>query len=119
MSKHVGLFVWASLLLGPAVVRTQPPPQSSEPAVPPSTAQQVMRFQSRCAICHDNPSSDSRAPSREALRQFTPERVLAALTTGSMAVNAGNMTDAEKRTMAELVTGKSFGGGAVAKAASS
>ncbi len=43
-----------------------------------------MGFERRCAICHDNPGPDSRAPSREALRQLTPERVLAALTTGSM-----------------------------------
>jgi len=119
MKKNVILVVCGFLLSAVSVAHTQPPPQSSEPAVPPSTAQQVMGFERRCAICHDNPGSDSRAPSREALRQFTPERVLAALTTGSMAVNAGNMTDAEKRTMAELVTGKSFGGGAVAKAASS
>jgi len=61
-----------------------------------------MGFERRCAICRDNPGPDSRAPSREALRQFTPERVLAALTTGAMVSNAANMSDAEKRTMAEF-----------------
>ena len=68
-----------------------------------------MGFERRCAICHDNPGPDSRAPSREALRQLTPERVLAALTTGSMSSQATGMNDDQKRAMAEFVTGKPFG----------
>src|ERR1043166_4437882 len=118
MPRHFALALLVILISGSAAVGTQPPqPPSQSPNMPASTAKQVMGFERRCAICHDNPTPDSRAPSREALRQFTPERVLAALTTGAMAKNAGNMTDEEKRTMAELVTGKSFGGG-VPKAAS-
>ena len=41
-------------------------------------------FEEHCAACHGNPDPGSRAPDREALRQFTPERVLDALTTGAM-----------------------------------
>src|SRR5439155_3399956 len=100
----------ALLPLAPAMLRSQQP--SSSPAMPSSSAAQVMAFERRCATCHDNPGPESRAPSREALRQFTPERVLAALTTGSMAANARGVSDEEKRTMAELVTGKPFGGAA-------
>ena len=120
MARRFALVLLVVLTSGAPSVRTQPAqPQSSQPPnVPASTAKQVMGFERRCAICHDNPAPDSRAPSREALRQFTPERVLAALTTGSMVKNAANMTDEEKRTMAELVTGKSFGNGVPRAAAS-
>src|SRR6266545_5482469 len=81
-----------------------------------STAVMVSPFERRCAICHDNPGTEERAPNREALRQLTPERALAALTTGSMAVNAEGMTDEQKRAMAELVTGKPFDGVAARQA---
>ena len=62
----------------PASAPGQPPPAGQQSAAPrpTSTADQVMGFERRCAICHDNPGPDSRAPGREALRQLTPERVL-------------------------------------------
>ena len=110
MLRRFILILLALLPLAPAMLRSQQP--SSSPAMPSSSAAQVMAFERRCATCHDNPGPESRAPSREALRQFTPERVLAALTTGSMAANARGVSDEEKRTMAELVTGKPFGGAA-------
>jgi polyvinyl alcohol dehydrogenase (cytochrome) len=117
MPRHFALALVVILISGTAAVWTQSPPSQS-PTVPASSAKQVMGFETHCAICHDNPGPDSRAPSREALRQFTPERVLAALTTGPMAAIATKMTDDEKRTMAELVTGKRFGGAAPRDAAS-
>ena len=49
---------------------------------------------------------------RETLRTFTPERVLAALTTGSMKEQGSALSDEQKRAISELVTGKGFGGGA-------
>jgi mono/diheme cytochrome c family protein len=75
-----------------------------------SPASMVSPFEGVCASCHDNTSDEERAPSREALRQMTPERVLAALTTGPMTAFAENMSDAERRAMAELASGKPFGG---------
>jgi polyvinyl alcohol dehydrogenase (cytochrome) len=120
MPRHFAPALLVILISGSVAVGTQQPqpPSSQSPNEPASPAAQVLGYERRCAICHDNPGQASRAPSREALRQFTPERVFAALTTGPMAVNATNMTDADKRMMAELVTGKTFGGG-VTKAASS
>ena len=44
------------------------------------------------------------------MRQMTPERVLAAVTTGPMVVYAERMGDEQKRALAELATGKPFGG---------
>ena len=103
--------VTAFLALHPSGGWAQPP-TPAQPAGPSSPAEQVLVFERRCATCHDNPGPDSRALSREALRALAPERVLAALTTGSMTSNATGMSDAEKRAMAELVTGKPFGGSA-------
>ena len=54
-------------------------------------------FESRCAQCHGAAANERRAPDRNALMSMTPERILAALTTGSMAVNATGMSDGQKR----------------------
>jgi len=117
----IGMLVTATIWAQPPVPTQGTPAapgQQDGPDRPTSTADQVMGFERRCAICHDNPGPDSRAPSREALRQLTPERVLAALTTGSMTSRATGMNDAQKRAMAELVTGKPFGDAAPRSAAS-
>src|SRR5215204_1493816 len=118
MLRRVLLHLPAIAMFGAVTIWAQPPntsqgqpaPAAQQDAAqrPTSAADQVMGFERRCAICHDNPSTDSRALSREALRQLTPERVLAALTTGAMASQATGMTDDQKRAMAELVTGKPF-----------
>ncbi len=81
-----------------------------EPAAVASTASMVSPFEGRCASCHDNRSPDSMAPSRQTLRLLEPERVLAALTTGPMVEFAEGYSEAQLRAMAELVTGKPFGG---------
>jgi polyvinyl alcohol dehydrogenase (cytochrome) len=111
MLNRIIPIVTAFLALHPSAGWTQPP-TPAQPSEPSSPAEQVFVFERRCATCHDNPGSDSRALSREALRALTPERVLAALTTGSMASNATGISELEKRAMAELVTGKPFGGSA-------
>jgi polyvinyl alcohol dehydrogenase (cytochrome) len=64
-------------------------------------------YKDLCASCHD--AGAERAPSREALRAMSPERVLAALETGVMISMASGRTGAEHRAIAEFVTGKSFG----------
>jgi polyvinyl alcohol dehydrogenase (cytochrome) len=60
-----------------------------------------------CATCHD--TGFERAPSREALRTMSPERVLAALESGVMISMTAGRTALERRAIAEFVTGKSFG----------
>ena len=69
-------------------------------------------FEQYCAACHGNPGSDSRAPDRETLRQFTPERVLEALTSGAMAVTVPGLTDQQRRNVAEWAAGRTLGTGA-------
>src|SRR5262244_4560891 len=59
-----------------------------------------------CASCHD--TGTNRAPTRDTLRLMQPERVLAALEGGAMTSMANRRTPAERRSLAEFVTGKSF-----------
>ena len=66
-------------------------------------------FEDNCAACHGNPAPGSRAPDRETLRQFTPERVLEALTSGAMAVAVPGLTDEEKRQVAEWAAARALG----------
>jgi polyvinyl alcohol dehydrogenase (cytochrome) len=60
-----------------------------------------------CASCHE--TGLNRAPTRDALRQMTPERVLTALESGVMLSMASGRTGVERRAIAEFVTGKTFG----------
>jgi polyvinyl alcohol dehydrogenase (cytochrome) len=60
-----------------------------------------------CATCHD--AAAARVPDREALRSMTSERVLASMETGSMVTMALGRTAAERRIIAEFITGKRIG----------
>jgi polyvinyl alcohol dehydrogenase (cytochrome) len=65
-------------------------------------------YRKHCAQCHDK--GVGRAPQLLTLSQFTPERVLAALTNGKMAEQGKALTLAESRSVAMFVTGgKPFG----------
>jgi polyvinyl alcohol dehydrogenase (cytochrome) len=59
-----------------------------------------------CASCHD--AGVDRAPGREALQAMTAERVLAALENGAMISMASRSSAAERRAIAQFVTGKSL-----------
>src|SRR5262249_49581798 len=63
-------------------------------------------YKESCASCHD--TGANRAPTRDTLRLMQPERVLAALEGGPMTSMANRRTPAERRALAEFVTGKSF-----------
>jgi len=71
--------------------------------------QTMQNFEARCAQCHGANATERRAPSREALADMTPERVVEALTTGPMQAQAQGMSDAAKRAMAEFITGRPVG----------
>ncbi|MGA2133637.1 MAG: PQQ-binding-like beta-propeller repeat protein [Bryobacteraceae bacterium] len=64
-------------------------------------------YQKHCAQCHDK--GVGRAPQLLTLSLSTPERALAALTTGKMAEQGKALTPEEARAVAMFVTGKSFG----------
>ena len=65
-------------------------------------------FEEQCAVCHGTTSLVPNAVSREALRAFSPERVLESLTTGAMAPNASALSEQEKRGVAAYLTGRPF-----------
>jgi polyvinyl alcohol dehydrogenase (cytochrome) len=66
-------------------------------------------FQRSCATCH-NGAPESRAPSLESLRSRTPQAVIESLVTGAMRPQGARMSGAERRAVAEFVTGKAVGG---------
>src|SRR5258705_3662048 len=67
-------------------------------------------FQERCGTCHmPTPPPDNRAPSLSALRNLSPEAVLVAITTGSMAPNATGLADPQRLAIAEHLRGRAHG----------
>lgn len=78
-------------------------------------------FAAQCALCHQAEpapagSANEKAPTRSQLREFPAEAVLAALTTGKMQLQGSLLNDAQKRLVAEFVTGKRLGAGSVGAA---
>jgi polyvinyl alcohol dehydrogenase (cytochrome) len=59
-------------------------------------------YAEHCASCHD--ADDSRAPSREGLRQRSPQAVIDALTGGSMRYQGMPLNGVERRAIAEYLT---------------
>ena len=64
-------------------------------------------YKAACARCHDQP--EARTPSRDALKNRTAEAVLQSLDSGAMALTAQTLSIAEKRAVAEYVSGKPLG----------
>ena len=83
--------------------------ESESMATPASMAS---KYEAICAECHDRQGDEILAPTREALMQMPPERVVAALLEGPMAIYSAGFRDDEIRAMAELVTGKQLGNSA-------
>lgn len=74
---------------------------------PQNTNLGIYTFTGRCAGCHD--TGKDGASDRYALNRFTPEQVLASITTGSMARHAQGLSDFEKRVVAVYVGGRPLG----------
>jgi polyvinyl alcohol dehydrogenase (cytochrome) len=65
----------------------------------------VNLFANHCTICH-SPHPVEHAPSEAAIRQMPPERIYEAVTTGAMKNMAGNLSDSDKRLLAEFMGGR-------------
>ena len=107
MKRQIFVLVAAAILATPAA------------AVAQGLLQTMQVFESRCAQCHgsaaaapDTVDEAVRAPSRAMLAQLTPERVLDAMTSGSMQANAKGLNDNLKRSIAEFLTGRPIGSAA-------
>jgi polyvinyl alcohol dehydrogenase (cytochrome) len=66
-------------------------------------------FEKACASCHAKPAPDSRAPTREVLRNVAPEAILTTLTVGNMFRQGSELTDAERRAVAGFLAGRPVG----------
>jgi polyvinyl alcohol dehydrogenase (cytochrome) len=62
-------------------------------------------YAEHCAVCHDD--GDGRAPSRDAMRRRSPQAIVDALTSGSMRYQGLPLNGAERRAIAEFLTGRS------------
>jgi len=67
-------------------------------------------YDAACATCHDAPATGSRAPQKEALRERSPEAIVDALTGGAMRYQGIALSGAERRAIAEYLTGRRIGG---------
>src|SRR6185436_2467 len=93
MKLRLGLIVATLSFAG--VAHAQTPPDGAD------------LYKRTCAQCHDN--GTNRAPNRDSFKSLSAERVLAAMETGSMITMANNRTAAERRAIAEFLTGKPIG----------
>jgi polyvinyl alcohol dehydrogenase (cytochrome) len=65
-------------------------------------------FRTYCATCHEA-AGNSQAPGRDALSRMSPEQILQALETGAMKAQAAERSRAQRRVLAEYVSGKPLG----------
>lgn len=78
-------------------------------AMTPGTESGFFLFQSHCTRCHGNPAVD-RAPLPDALRAMSPERIYTALSPGGiMAAPGDELTDEQRRRIAEFMAGRPLG----------
>src|SRR5580692_9606861 len=81
-------------------------------------ARGIAVFEEHCAQCHAAPAPDSRAPSRDSLRERTPESILDAMTSGAMMEQARSLTVEQRRQVAEYIAGRPLGATASGDASS-
>jgi polyvinyl alcohol dehydrogenase (cytochrome) len=102
---------WAQTVAAPAVAVAATDANTSPPA-PLAQGTATERgfgiFQLHCVACHGNPAYE-RAPSPAALREFSPERIYDALTSGIMLSVGASLSDTERRLVAESLSGRLLG----------
>src|ERR1700674_5593748 len=91
-----------------------PPQQQQAPRI--SEGAGSRQFGEFCRTCHGNARVE-RAPDPAALKRMTPEKIYEAITTGPMKEYAKDLSDADKRYIAEFVAGRRLGTGQSADAA--
>jgi polyvinyl alcohol dehydrogenase (cytochrome) len=63
-------------------------------------------FRTYCAICHEGPGANPQAPGLEVMRRMTAAQVLESLERGTMRARAAERSRAQRRALAEYVSGK-------------
>ena len=78
------------------------------PPVPPGTESGFALFQKKCSLCHGNPAVE-RAPSLDAIRSMSPEKVRCSRVNGIMAAQGAALSDQERRAIAEFMSSRPLG----------
>jgi polyvinyl alcohol dehydrogenase (cytochrome) len=71
-------------------------------------------FQAHCALCHDadagaaDAGAAGRVPSREVLKQLSPDQIVTALEKGAMRAQGADRSRAERYALAEFLSGKPY-----------
>ena len=63
-------------------------------------------FGQHCAICHEHPTPENKAPPRDVLATLGPDAIFASLTEGNMRIQGQALTPAERTTVAERIAGR-------------
>ena len=63
-------------------------------------------FERECAACHLRTAAPSAVPSTDVLRQLDPGAIVTALTSGRMRIQGEPLSEAERRAVAEFLTGR-------------
>src|SRR5207244_4390548 len=98
-----------SLLTFAAFAQQQPaPPPAPQPLVQVRGNEGAGStiFGNSCGGCHGKLEA---APPPAMLKKLTPEKIYEALTTGDMKTQAANLTDQQKRDIAEWIGGRALG----------
>jgi len=68
-----------------------------------------IQFEKNCSKCHGNGNSQAQAAPREALMKLSPEAIYLSMTSGSMSVQAMDLTDDQERLIAQHLGGRPVG----------
>jgi polyvinyl alcohol dehydrogenase (cytochrome) len=108
MRDHLSVAVGGLFALSIAVL-AQTPASPQPPAPRPAAASAgATLYEASCATCHSGPT-DPRIPAVAVLRQRAPDAILEALTIGVMRQQGEALSDAERRAVAEYLSGRSIG----------
>src|ERR1700726_3011730 len=78
-------------------------------SIPVHAQDGAVLFKTWCASCHESAAGESRAPRRETLAQLSPQQILTALEKGVMQQQGVERSRAERRALAEYLSGKPLG----------
>ncbi len=65
-------------------------------------------YRTHCAICHDE-DTDARVPNREVMKAMSPVQILTSLEKGTMSTQGADRSRAERRAIAQFLSGKPAG----------
>jgi polyvinyl alcohol dehydrogenase (cytochrome) len=100
--------LWNGPARAQAPARTPPPAAVNAGGAAAGTETGIGTFQQQCMSCHGNPNLPQ-APSPDAVRQMSPEKIYDALTTGVMKPQGDTLTDDQKRMLATFLSGRPLG----------